>query len=359
MKNDNTESIKNSLCDLFRSYGYSRFKVNKFEEYDLYAQNRSFLTSKHFITFSDTDGRLMALKPDVTLSIIKNISASDRLRKLYYTESVYRVPEGGDGFREITQTGLEYIGSLSSAAVAEVLNLAARSLEQISADCVLDISHLGVLSGILDDEGVPPEAQAKIFESVSRKMPHGTAQLCRSLGVSEISIGMINELAGLYGSTGDILPAIEKLPLPRKSRDAVTELKEVCRILSVYGNTNARLDFSLVNVTEYYNGFVFCGYAADVPNAVLSGGCYDGLMRKMNKTQSAIGFAVYLDRLERLVNGKAEYDADTLIVSGGEKLADAIAMAEKLRKDGESVMLLDSMPEGMRFKTVTDMLKEG
>lgn len=147
MKNDNTESIKNSLCDLFRSYGYSRFKVNKFEEYDLYAQNRSFLTSKQFITFSDTDGRLMALKPDVTLSIIKNISASDKLRKLYYTESVYRVPEGGDGFREITQTGLEYIGSLSSAAVAEVLNLAARSLEQISADCVLDISHLGVQIG--------------------------------------------------------------------------------------------------------------------------------------------------------------------------------------------------------------------
>lgn len=358
MSDNNRETIKNSLCDIFRSYGYSRFKVNKFEEYDLYAQNRSFLTSKQFITFSDTDGRLMALKPDVTLSIIKNISPADKLRKLYYTESVYRVPEGGDGFREITQTGLEYIGSLNCASIAEVLNIAARSLACIGGDYVLDISHLGVLSGILDDEGVSPEAQAKIFESVSRKMPHGTAQLCRSFGVSQVSISMINELAGLYGSIAEIIPAVEKMPLPRKSRDAVSELKSVCSLLSAYGNVNARLDFSLVNVTEYYNGFVFCGYVADVPNAVLSGGCYDGLMRKMSKTQSAIGFAVYLDRLEGLVSEKAEYDADTLVVSGA-KLTEAIEMAEKLRKNGESVMLLESMPEGMRFKSVVDLTKEG
>ena len=95
------DQIRSRLSRLYRSYGYLPYKVNKFEEYDLYAQYKSFLACKQILTFSDTDGRLMALKPDVTLSVIK--SASDRcpVHKVFYNENVYRVPEDGDGFSEI------------------------------------------------------------------------------------------------------------------------------------------------------------------------------------------------------------------------------------------------------------------
>ena len=60
------------LRELYESFGYSQYKMSKFEEYDLYVRNKSFLVSDHIITFTDTDGKLMALKPDVTLSIVKN-----------------------------------------------------------------------------------------------------------------------------------------------------------------------------------------------------------------------------------------------------------------------------------------------
>ena len=55
-----------SLRSLYREYGYSRFKMSKFEEYDLYVKNKDFLVSEGVITFMDNDGRLLALKPDVT-----------------------------------------------------------------------------------------------------------------------------------------------------------------------------------------------------------------------------------------------------------------------------------------------------
>ena len=69
----NEERAVFSLRELYGSYGYIRHKVSKFEEYDLYARNKSFLVSENILTFTDTDGRLMALKPDITLSIIKNM----------------------------------------------------------------------------------------------------------------------------------------------------------------------------------------------------------------------------------------------------------------------------------------------
>mgnify|MGYP003415210269 CR=1 FL=1 len=61
-----------TLRSLYANYGYSQYKMSKFEEYDLYVKNKDFLVSESVITFTDTDGKLMALKPDVTLSIIKN-----------------------------------------------------------------------------------------------------------------------------------------------------------------------------------------------------------------------------------------------------------------------------------------------
>ena len=60
------------LRELYASYGFTHYKMSKFEEYDLYVKNKDFLVSDNVITFTDTDGKLMALKPDVTLSIIKN-----------------------------------------------------------------------------------------------------------------------------------------------------------------------------------------------------------------------------------------------------------------------------------------------
>ena len=59
------------LRSLYREYGYTQYKMSKFEEYDLYSENKDFLVSDGVITFNDTNGKLLALKPDVTLSTLK------------------------------------------------------------------------------------------------------------------------------------------------------------------------------------------------------------------------------------------------------------------------------------------------
>ena len=94
----NQEKVVFSLRDLYFSYGYLPYKMSKFEEYDLYVKNKEFLVSDRIITFTDTSGKLLALKPDVTLSILKN--ASGEKQKVYYNEMVYRISAGTNSFKE-------------------------------------------------------------------------------------------------------------------------------------------------------------------------------------------------------------------------------------------------------------------
>ena len=89
------EKISFALRALYSDYGYKRYKMSKFEEYDLYAGKKDFLVSENIITFTNTDGKLLALKPDVTLSILKSVEKNaGEINKLQYSESVYRAKQG-------------------------------------------------------------------------------------------------------------------------------------------------------------------------------------------------------------------------------------------------------------------------
>ena len=86
-KMNSGEKAEFLLRNLYEACGFSRFKMNKFEEYDLYVRNKDFLISDSVITFTDTSGKLLAMKPDVTLSIIKNFRKEGKtLHKVFYDQ---------------------------------------------------------------------------------------------------------------------------------------------------------------------------------------------------------------------------------------------------------------------------------
>ena len=117
-----------TLRSLYATHGYQPYKMSKFEEYDLYARNKDFLVSDSVITFTDTNGKLMALKPDVTLSIIKNYKDEPGvMQRVYYNENVYRVSDETHQYKEILQTGLECMGEIDFYNLCEVLRLAVES----------------------------------------------------------------------------------------------------------------------------------------------------------------------------------------------------------------------------------------
>ena len=122
-----------SMRNLFLKSGYRQFKMSKFEEYDFYSKNKDFLVADGVITFNDTNGKLLALKPDVTWSIIKNCKdLPNGVEKYFYNENVYRISETSHDYKEIMQTGLECVGEITEKEVKEVVNLAIDSLKVLS-----------------------------------------------------------------------------------------------------------------------------------------------------------------------------------------------------------------------------------
>ena len=276
--------------------------MSKFEEYDLYSRNKDFLFSEGVITFTDTTGRLMALKPDVTLSIVKNRKDTPgALQKLYYHENVYRVSAAADGFREQTQVGLECMGEVDSACVAEVLKLAAESLRLCSGNFVLEVSHLGILSAVVDAIAPNEAVRASILECAGQKNLHGISRVCRDAGLAEGADEALKRLLGLYGTPRSVMPKIRALAEEYGAGEMAAELgRAVAGFTGSDIENRILVDFSATGDLRYYNGIAFKGFIDGIPGSVLSGGQYDALMRKMGRKDRAIGFAVFLDMLERL-----------------------------------------------------------
>lgn len=312
---DRNEKLILSLRRLYSSYGYSRYSMSKFEEYDFYSRNKEFLVSEGVITFTDTDGKLLALKPDVTLSIIKNCTDRCRLRKLFYDENVYRVSGRTETFREIRQAGLECIGEIDLYSVSEVLLLASYSLNAVSERFVLDISHLGIITSFVELVSDDEQIKSLLLKCVGEKNVHGIDGICAANGIPAERAVPLKKLVGLYGEPSRVLAVLPEICGSIDVSSAVSELSGVLKSFCGSGFENkVRIDFSAVSDPNYYCGIVFKGYIDGVPGSVLSGGCYDKLMNKLGKNSKAIGFALYLDMLERLYPFENEYEADVMLV---------------------------------------------
>ena len=350
------ERLVRGLRKLYSRYGYRPYRMSKFEEYDLYAGNRSFLPSGSVITFTDTNGRLMALKPDVTLSIAKNLGGEGAAEKVYYDESVYRAPDSGLGFQEITQAGLEYLGPVDAYVQGEVLMLAARSLMEVTGEWVLDLSHMGYLCAVVDELGLRGPERAELLRAVGSRSVQSIRAVCAAAGAPMEPAERLAGLVELYGPASGLLPKLAQAARTEAERRAAEELAGALRVLSAFGcEGNINLDLSITCDTEYYNGLVFKGYVAGAPSAVLSGGRYDSLMRKLGKDEQAIGFAVYLNLLERLGEGAAEYDADVLLIPDGETPEELAAAVRELTESGQSVRVQPGTAGTARCRRVMKM----
>lgn len=345
---------------LYGKYGYSQYKMSKFEEYDLYVRNKDFLVSDSVITFTDTNGKLMALKPDVTLSIIKNSKVSDKcVSKVYYNENVYRISKGAHSYKEIMQTGLECLGAIDIYNKYEVLMLACESLRSISPDCVLDISHLGILSDIIDGLGVSEEKKTSVLKCIGEKNTHEIENICVEEQISPEDISVLKNIVAFYGKPVEVISKLEKCKYIK--RDKIEELKFITDLLTQNGYGDIiKIDFSVINDMNYYNGIVFKGFINTIPAGVLSGGQYDKLMNKMGRKAGAIGFAVYLDMLERFETAETPFDVDTIILyKDSDNLCSLNDTIKMLTDNGKSVMAQKSIPENIKYKQLLKLNDKG
>ena len=306
-----------TLRSLYAKYGYKPFKMSKFEEYEFYIQNKDFLVSDRIIAFNDTNGKLLALKPDVTLSIIKNgEDINGYKQKVCYNENVYRVSKNTHQFKEIMQTGVECIGEIGLYDIYEMILMAAETLKLLSEDFVLEISHLGLLSSLLENISDNATFKREAIKYISDKNSHDLSCLCDEYGVEQDLKNILLSFVSIYGERSLVLEKLDQIG-NYISCEAVNTLKTLSYLLdNLSYSSKIVFDFSAVSDMNYYNGIVFKGYISGISQSVLTGGQYDNLLSKMGRDSGAIGFATYLDLLEDLPTEKSAYDVDVLLLCG-------------------------------------------
>ena len=296
------ERIALQLQTLYEKAGFRKYHMGRFEEYGLYQENRRFLSSEQVITFTDLDGRLLALKPDVTLSIAKNAQVErGGCGRYYYSENVYRPSQESHTFQEISQMGVECIGAVDEDVTAQAMSLAMDSLELTGCDYLMEVSHMGFVAGLFDAVGAPEYLRPRLLDCIRDRSTHELQKCAAEAGLSAENTEKLCAISDLTGKWEKVLAAAEVLAVNDTMTDALAELRTLCASLAAQEKTEQlKLDLTLVNDMEYYNGIVLRGYLAGLARPVLRGGRYDPLAAQFRPGAKAIGFALYLDELERL-----------------------------------------------------------
>ncbi|MBQ8741232.1 MAG: ATP phosphoribosyltransferase regulatory subunit [Clostridia bacterium] len=353
----NEEKAIFALRSLYGRYGYKPFKMSKFEEYEFYIQNKDFLVSDRIIAFNDTSGKLLALKPDVTLSIIKNgEDINGYKQKVCYNENVYRVSENTHQFKEIMQTGVECIGKIALYDINEMILMAAESLALRSDNFVLEISHLGLLSSLLDNVCKNTAFKQETIKYIADKNPHDLSRICDENNVDENLKNILLCFIAIYGERSTVLQKLDTLG-EYVSKDALNTLKTLSSMLDKLScSDKIKFDFSAVSDMNYYNGIVFKGYIKGLSQSVLTGGQYDNLLYKMGRKSGAIGFAIYLDLLEDLPDEKQDFDVDVLLLcddtTDNNILTDNV---KQIIESGKTVSVQNTDTGKIRYKELKDI----
>lgn len=341
------------LSELYGQYGYKRYKPGCFEEYALYQENKDFLIGKNVITFSDLNGKLMAMRPDVTLSLIRHGDITGKgTEKYFYNEKVYRQSAGGKNYKEISQTGVEVVGLIDRAVVCELTILICKTLNTVNERYLIDISHMGFTEGLLNEF---PSNRQLISEYLRTKNLHDFYVVAEKEQYPQKLVKAFEIAVNTYGEPKTALKSAKSAILNSTMSDAIDELTGLCDVLNDFGYSDKiNVNFSATANADYYNGVIFNGYVENIPRCVLSGGRYDNLIEKFNRTGGAVGFALYLGEIERYLE-KDNDSVDYLIIYNDKTQIKALKLAQDFHLEGASVRISADVPAGLAYGKLIDL----
>lgn len=354
------KEIENTIWTVFASFGYKEVETPSFEYYDCYSGERGQITQETLYKFFDEQGRILALRPDFTTSIARMAAtkaAGEMTPARYmYTGSVYRA-EHTEGVRnrEITQSGIELIGSYSAKADAEVI---AAAMEAVTAlgieDFSMEIGQVAFFTGLVEQLGLDSDTTEKLRASIDSKNSPSIKNIVKNLDIADDVKKLMIDLPYLFGGA-DIIDRADVKGLNPTSKAALDNLREIYNLLTLYGfEKYISLDLGMLQSIDYYTGSIFKCYTHGVGFPIAAGGRYDNLMGGFGEAKGAVGCAMGINRIMQVYTGEPDVVASTLVFA--EKNADGLAydMAYNLRVNG----CLTEMYIGDDFADAEDYAKK-
>lgn len=318
----NLNCLKAKLSALFERSGYVFVSSAILDYYDTYSDITSKIPQERMFKFTDADGKLLVLRPDMTLSVERMAAKlSFTTAKLCYFSNIWNFQEqGGISSREVLQAGVESFGVSGVFSDAQTIALAVESLLTLGLkDFIIDIGHVGFFRGLLHASGLDEASAETVRGYVNAKDIINAERLLREKAIPSRITDAILALPTLFGGKEVFARARALTDVP-EALETVTYLEDLYGMLKSFGYENyITLDFGTVKSLSYYSGIVFTGLTGQVGSPVLSGGRYDNLARDFGRNFPAVGFAIGLKRvlvaLERQGSLVKVPDPDVIILS--------------------------------------------
>lgn len=336
-------TIEDTLLKLFKSRGYSEIITPGLEFFDVFNMKSRYFAQETLYKMTDSKGRLLVMRPDSTMPIARVVAT--RLRdaelplKLCYNQTVYRNESVLKGRSDETvQAGIELIGSEMKMADLEVISAAVDALNAFGLEFSLELGHIGVFKALVERLDADEKDKDHIRKLIENKNFPALNDFLDTFGNNSITAAL-KKLPALFGGE-EVFEKAEELIPDENVKRILDELREIyCDIADICGSEgNITVDLGLVNKTDYYTGLIIKGYLKGHGEAVISGGRYDKLISDFGYDIPAIGFAVNVNAISKVIerNGilPSEPAPDVIVYAEEGCEAAAIKQARELREQG-------------------------
>ena len=298
---------------IFDGWSYEEITTPTVDYYSLFEHGMGRAEAHRAFRFTDTDGRLLALRPDVTSAAARAAATlfaeRERPLRLCYAAPVFRQqPQSHvEWRRESTQIGCELIGANTRVADLEVLAIASEFLSRLdlNGNYAITLNDVGIFNGVAERLRLDPTSREEMRQLIDVR---NAADLERFL-IPHSSTGEAQAFAQLMQLSGkrESLNLARSVISNEQSRAALDRLDGLWTVIDSLGLTDCfEIDFGDVARLDYYTGLTFKIYVNGAGYRVGSGGRYDGLTASFGKAESAVGFVLDLDALTDVLRVRAK-----------------------------------------------------
>lgn len=346
--------IINGLEKTFESFGYDEVITPTVEYYKTFSIDDECMDEEKIYKFFESSGRILALRPDMTLPIARVVSTKmkeiEPPIRLRYTSNIFRVNRKFGGKKnEYTDLGIELIGVPELDGDIEALTMALEGFKKLNiSNFKLEIGNIKFFNEIFDKCKIKEDEKEKLAELIEEKSLIELEKFLNSLEIEESKKNFLKRLPWLFGDE-DVLNNNIEFKDDKDVMSAIVYLKKINNILKELGyEDNITFDLGMVPGVNYYTGIIFKGYIEGARAPVLSGGRYDNLIKSFGRDLPAVGFSIDVDLILENINfNNEEKIKEYIIYYGKNKLVQAIKESRTLRDKGIRVKLLASDEENL------------
>lgn len=337
-------AMEADLRQTFRLAGYRELETPSLEFYDVYGGDNALIRQEQMYKFTDAQGRLLVLKPDMTIPVARVAATQFRNpvwpMKCFYIGNTFSADElGGGRQNEYTQAGIELLGVNSPEADAEIIATAVQAVQATGLkEFQIDVGQVEFFRGVMEESGLLPDEIEEIRALTDRKDFVGVAELVARHQMPDGLKALILDMPKLFGSK-DIIQRLEGQPIGARATKALASLRTVLEILEDRGvNAHVSIDLGMVQSLNYYTGIVFRGYTHGVGFPILSGGRYDTLVSRFGLDCPATGFSMGINfilmALERQQRSRQVESGGVLVSYAAGGRAEAVRICDRYRAAG-------------------------